>query len=298
MVEEIQPVAADSSSPGRLAALLPLVLVIWGFVSVYLLQLSIDGTSKAEMREEVVQDLVYFPSGDFLREATIEYQNVASDAVWLRAIQYYGHHLMTDRKYEWLGHVFEILAALDPQFIGAYHFGAITLAWDAGKPREATRLLVEGMKANPLDWQLPFDAGFINYMLLDDYETAAVFFEITAKLPDAWLVASRWAAVARAKAGDFGTARDMWLEIYHGTENQQLRKLVARQLRLLILEEALGRLQEAADRFREDRGSLPGSIPELIRAGYVDRVPEEPYGGRFYLDNGKVRSTTPPNQRG
>jgi tetratricopeptide (TPR) repeat protein len=298
MVEEIRPRAAITTGPGRLAALLPLVLIIWGFVAVYLLQLSIDGVSKSEMREEVVQDLVYFPSGDFLREATIEYQNVASDAVWLRAIQYYGHHLMTDRKYEWLGHVFEILTALDPHFIGAYHFGAITLAWDAGKPREATRLLVEGMKANPMNWQLPFDAGFISYMLLGDYETAAAFFEVTAKLPDAWLVASRWAAVARAKAGDFDTARDMWLEIYHGTENQQLRRLVVRQLRLLILEEALGRLQEAVSRFREDRGFLPSSIFDLIRAGYVERIPEEPYGGRFYLDNGRVRSTTPPSQRG
>jgi len=298
LVEEIRTETAVTGGPGRLAPMLPLVLIVWGFVSVYLLQLSIDSTSKAEMREKVVQDLVYFPSGDFLREATIEYQNVASDAVWLRAIQYYGHHLMTDRKYEWLGHVFEILTTLDPQFIGAYHFGAITLAWDAAKPREATRLLVEGMKANPMDWQLPFDAGFINYMLLADYEAAAAFFEVTAKLPGAWLVASRWAAVARAKAGDFVTARDMWLEIYHGTENQQLRKLVVRQLRLLILEEGLGRLQEGVDRFREDRGFLPGSIPELIRAGYIDRMPEEPYGGRFYLDNGRVRSTTPPNQRG
>ncbi len=298
MVEEIRPRVSVTSGPGRLASLLPVVLVIWGFVIVYLLQLTIDSTSKGKMREKVVSELAYFPSGKFMREASVEYQQLAADIVWLRAIQYYGHHLMTDRKYEWLGHVFEILTTLDPQFIGAYHFGAITLAWDARKPHDAVKLLVEGMKANPMSWQLPFYAGFIHYMLLEDYETAGTYFDIASKLPEVWLVASRWAAVSIAKAGDFATAREMWLDIYQGTENRALRALVIRQLRHLKLEEALGMLQQAADRFQENEGRLPSGLLELVRAGYIQKVPVEPYGGRFFLDRGKVRSSTPPSRRG
>ena len=78
-------------------------------------------------------------SGQFVRQAAFEYRELAADLVWLRAIQYYGYHLMTDHKYEWLGHVFGILTTLDPRFIGAYHFGAMTLAWDARKPQEDYR---------------------------------------------------------------------------------------------------------------------------------------------------------------
>lgn len=296
MVEEIRPRGAPPG-PGWLGRLFPLVLVLWGFVGVYLLQLTIDSSSRGQMRERVVQEMMYFPSGQFLRQVTIEYQELASDLVWLRAIQYYGHHLMTDRKYDWLGHVFGILTELDPRFVGAYHLGAITLAWDARQPQEAIDLLVLGMKANPMDWQLPFDAGFISYMLLRDYEQAGLFFEIASRLPGAWSVASRWAAVSVTKSGSHEAAREMWLEIYQGTDNRALKALVLRQLRALKLEEGIARLQAAVDRFREEQGRYPAELAGLVRAGYISSLPEEPYGGRYYLDEGRVESTTPPGQR-
>jgi hypothetical protein len=276
---------------------LPAVLVLWGFVGVYLLQLAIDDIGRREAREKLIAELAYFPSGRFLDQAAIEYQNVAADFVWLRAIQYYGHHLMTDRKYEWLGHVFDILTTLDPRFVGAYHLGSMTLAWDAKQPSEAMKMLVDGMKANPMDWQLPFDAGFISYMLFEDYEAAAHFFDIASRLPDAWQVTARWAAVSMAKAGRADVARQMWLDIYQGTENRALRALALRQLRHLVLEDGLAKLQQAVDRFREGKGRLPLGFSELVQSGLLDRMPEEPYGGRFYLDGGAVRTTTPVDRQ-
>ncbi len=297
MLEEVRP-RPRASGPGRLAVLLPAVLVLWGFVAAYLLQLSIDTESEARLREKLVAELMYFPSGKFLRQVSIEYQHAAADFVWLRGIQYYGYHMMTDQRYDWLGHVFDMLTTLDPRFIGAYHFGAYTLAWDAKQPQEAIRMLVDGMKDNPMDWQLPFDAGFISYMQLDDYEQAGKFFAIAAKLPGAWQIAARWAAVSVARAGQTEEARQLWLDIYNGTENKALKALVLRQLRKLSLDEAIARLQEAADRFRQDKGRAAASLGELRDAGYVEDIPREPFGGRFYIDGGRVMSTTPVNRRG
>jgi len=295
VVEEIRP--AEPSGPGRLAGLLPIVLAIWGFVCVYLLQLGIESGAHVRRREKIVRELAYFPSGKALRLVTAEYRELASDFVWLTAIDYYGRHQETDRRYEWLGHIFGILTALDERFVGAYHFGAITLAWDARKPHEAIRLLYSGMKANPLNWQLPFDAGFINYMLLRDYKTAARLFDIASRLPDAWSVVARWAPYVAAKGGDFETARRMWRDVYYSTENRRLRELVLRQLKSLKLEEGMAALQDAVDRFREETGRLPRDIVELVERGYVDEVPEEPFGGSFYIDSGLVRTTTPPGSR-
>ena len=297
MLTEVTPVRRVSRGPGFLAGILPLVLVVWGFVGAYLIQLALDRAGESRMREKAIAEMAYFPSGRFVREASIEYQSAAADLVWLRAIQYYGYHLMTDRKYEWLGHVFGILVSLDPSFIGAYHFGAITLAWDARKPHEAVDFLTAGMKANPMNWQIPFDAGFICYMVLRDYERASTFFGVAAKMPDAWFILTRWAAVARAKSGDFQTARDMWLDILKGTENRALKALVLRQLKGLLFDEGLDRLQKAVLQFRDDKERLPGDLYELLAAGYIDRIPEEPYGGQFVLKDGKVQTTTPPNRR-
>jgi len=297
LLTEVTPRPAAPRRPGPLAGILPAVLVVWGFVGTYLIQLSLDRAGENRMREKAIAEMAYFPSGRFVREASIEYQELAADFVWLRAIQYYGYHLMSDRKYEWLGHVFGILVSLDPRFVGAYHFGAITLAWDARKPHEAVSFLTSGMKANPMNWQIPFDAGFICYMLLRDYDRASTFFEVASKLPNAWFILARWAAVAKAKAGDFRTAREMWLDILRGTENRVLKALVVRQLKNLATEEAIDRLQRAVQRYEEDRHRLPADLSELVAAGYVERIPDEPYGGRFVLKDGKVVSTTPPSQR-
>lgn len=279
--------------PGVLMNTLPAVVVVWGFVGVYLLQLAIDSTSRRQ-GERLMQELAYFPSGVALREAAIEYREIVADFIWLTAIDYYGRHQETDRRYEWLGHIFEILTTLDPRFLGAYHFGAITLAWDAHKPIEALRLLLNGMKVNPLAWQLPFDAGFINYMLTGNYTSAAHLFQVAAELPGAWTVVTRWVPYVTAKSGDFETAREMWRELYYATENKKLKELIIRQLQALKLEENLAQLQDAIDRFFEKEGRFPGKIEELVWRGYVKEIPEEPFGGRYFLQDGKVRSTTKP----
>ncbi len=297
MLTEVTPRPRPPGRAGPLAGILPAVLIVWGFVGAYLLQLSIDRAGENRIRERAVAEMAYFPSGRFVSESSIEFQGLAADFIWLRGIQYYGFHLMSDRKYEWLGHVFDILTSLDPGFIGAYHFGAITLAWDAGKPHEALDFLTRGMRANPMSWQIPFDAGFICYMLLRDYGRASTFFEVASKMPNAWFILARWAAIAKAKSGDFLTAREMWLDILRGTENRALKALVVRQLKNLDLSEAMDRLQKAVRRFQEDRRRLPADLRELQAAGYVERIPEEPYGGRFYLKDGRVLTTTPPSQR-
>jgi hypothetical protein len=89
----------------------------------------------------------------------------------------------------------------------------------------------------------------------------------------------------------------MWVEIYNATENKALRALVIRQLRNLKLEQAVERLQQAVHQFRVKEGRLPVSLGELVRAACIDRIPDEPFGGRFYLDGEKVRTTTPASQR-
>lgn len=303
MLTEVTPRLRTPAHAGPLSGILPAVLIVWGFVGAYLLQLSIDRAGENRMREKAVAEMAYFPSGRFVSESSVEFQGLAADFIWLRGIQYYGFHLMSDRKYEWLGHVFDILTSLDPGFIGAYHFGGITLAWDAGKPHEAMDFLIKGMKANPMSWQIPFDAGFICYMLLHDYGRASTFFEVASKMPNAWFILARWAAIAKSKSGDYQTAREMWLDILKGTENRKLKELVVRQLANLKLEETMAQLQEAVRKFQEDKKRLPADSAEhpfyneLLDAGYIERIPEEPFGGRFYLRDGKVLTTTPPSQR-
>ncbi|MEO0074248.1 MAG: hypothetical protein ABIK43_06295 [candidate division WOR-3 bacterium] len=304
MLEEIR--APAPPRPGWLEKMLPAVVIVWGFVGVYLLQLAIDSTSRARSRERMVQELAYFPSGLLVRQAAIEYQELAADIVWLVAINYYGHKEETNQRYEWLGHIFDVLTTLDPRYISAYLYGATVMADAAKEPDKALDLLYRGMRDNPMDWRLPFDAGFITYQQIRRQDpraataaaaTAARLFRIAAKLPGSWTLAERFAPYVTAKAGDFATAESMYKDLYYSTENRKLREVIIRQVRAMKRDRNLYELQAAVDSFRTELGRLPVALWELRSRGYVRRLPEDPFGGVYYIQNGMVMVWDTTNTR-
>ncbi|MDH5185972.1 MAG: hypothetical protein OEZ20_01650 [candidate division WOR-3 bacterium] len=269
---------------------LGIVIIILGWTSLYFLQRSIERSYRRGLRERLAAEMMYFPSGKFLKPAFIEYQDLGADLVWLRAIQYYGHHLVTDRKFEWLGHIFEVLTRLDPFFIGAYHFGAITLAWDARQPKTAIALLRRGLKDNPMNWRLPFDIGFIYYMIVDDYDLAGYYFLIASKLPEAWNVLPRWAAFAYARAGKREVSRQIWTDMYNETNNPALKAVAERNLALLQTEEDIEVLQAAVKKYRTAYGRYPQRLSELLKTGFIKKLPKDPWGGSYVIKDSIVLS--------
>ncbi len=269
------------------------ILFSWAFL-IFRLQIIIDWRRKKPLRELVVEELAYFPSGKFLHPVVIEYENLMADLVWLRAIQYYGHHLMTDRKYTWLGHIFDILTQLDPKFVGAYQFGGTMLAWDAGQPKEGIALLRKGMRENPLRWELPFGIAFIYYLVLKDYEKAGNYFYLASKMPETWRIAQRWAAFSYGKTEkrrQFG--KIIFQDLYNSTDNLELKKIAKRGLRVIKREEDIEYLQEALDKYYQKYKKYPKAIRDLLTAGFIDSIPHEPFGGIYLIKEGKVKYGLP-----
>ncbi len=179
------------------------------------------------------QELMYFPSGRFLKESALGHTSTVADIAWLRAIQYYGHHRMTDRKYEMVGHIFDIITTLDPNFVHAYVFGAVVLSQDAGKPEEGLALLRKGMRANPDNWLLAFETGFIYYVILHDCENAGRYFALASRLPNAPDMTSRFAAFVEEKAGHAETALELWSEIARATDNTFIKQMAEERMEKL-----------------------------------------------------------------
>lgn len=75
-------------------------------------------------------------------------------------------------------------------------------------------------------------------------------------------------------------------------ETKDVRLRVRLKKRLLALERAV-ELEALIEIFKEQQGRAPESIEELVGLGYVDSVPEDPYGGKWkILKNGRVFSTS------
>ena len=229
------------SAGGRLKDIAVVLLAMGLIGGGVLVKREMLGRTTAQPGEE----LMYFPSGKFVRQTALGQEATLADVAWLRAVQYYGHHRLTDRKYEMIGHVSDVVTTLDPQFIQAYVFGALVLSQDAGKPYEGLALLRKGMRHNPDNWFLAFETGFIYYVALRDYRSAGRYFSLSSRLPDAPEFTSRFAAFVEEKAGRTETALKLWEEVAAATENQYIKQ---------IAEEKIEKLKAELERKTHDEG--------------------------------------------
>lgn len=186
--------------------------------------------SRAERHASVSEELLYFPSGRFLRQAALGHETLVADLAWLRAIQYYGEHRKTDRRYPRLQHIFDVVTTLDPQFVNAYAFGGLVLAQDAGEVDAGLALIEKGMTQNPESWLLPFEAGFLYYVTVKDLKRASQCFARAARRPGCPDYVARFAAHTTAEAGYTVIAIRLWREIARTTENAEIRRMAERKI--------------------------------------------------------------------
>lgn len=200
------------------------------------LLLSCAAVMHAVSRERIGQvpgeELLYYPSGVMVRQAAMGYETAAADLAWLRGIQYYGHHRLTDQMYGLIGHVMEIVTDLDPHFIQPYVFGAFVLAQELKRPDRALELLEKGIRANPENWELPFETGFFHYICMRDFATAGRYFAWASRIPGHPDYAERFAAFANRRAGNNEMAILLWKRVL-ATGNSYMQVVARRELTLL-----------------------------------------------------------------
>ncbi len=197
-----------------------------------------------------LEELSYYPSGQFLRPATLGHAETAADMAWLRAVQYYGEHRATDNRFVRMGHVFEILTSLAPHFTPAYVFGAFALAQEGRDFPRAEALMFKGLEANPRSGHLAFELGFLYYVRTGgrDLRNAAEMFEQAARQPDGPPQSARFAAFARQNAGDLTVAYELWSSVKRESQNRYLQEIADREMERIRRALAIGRRELAMSR--------------------------------------------------
>ncbi len=189
---------------------------------------------------------MYFPSGVLLRPMALGHPETVADLLWLRAIQYYGEHRLTDGKFPAAGHLFETIAALDPHFAESYLFGGIVLVQEGKDVERGIALLRRGMAWNPERWDLAFETGFAYYVAARDQAQAARFFTLAAHMDGAPEYVIRFAAYVRGRIGDKRAALDLWEELGRETTNPVIRELAERRAAEIRAELAAGKRRRGA----------------------------------------------------
>jgi hypothetical protein len=218
-----------------------------------------------------LEELAYYPSGTWLTQASVGYAAAWSDLLWLRAVQYYGHHRQVDNEFTKMAHVFDIITTLDPRFQSAYVFGGTALCQEGHQFEAGVALLEKGMRNNPTNWVYPFELGFVHYVGRRNLTRATFDFAQAARQPEAPDFCQRFAAWSGQRAGYEAVAFELWKQVAETTDNAVLRDKAIEHLRALCR----GTGQEAnLEAWARALPKLAGGLP-APRAGAPAATPAD-----------------------
>jgi len=261
------------------------VLLI-GFAGVWKLQQQIDVQRTAVHQEQ--NDLV-LRSGAMLRSMSLEYAPLVADLYWTRAVQYYGDKRRRgDADIQLLWPLLDIATTLDPKLIVAYRFGSTFLSEaaprGAGRPDLAIALINRGIQANPTQWRLYEDLGFIYYFNFKDFAKASAAFLEGSKKPGAYIWMKNLAAKVLEQGETRETSAFLWNEIYSSATNPEVKQNALTHLQLLKADAECEQLTAIAAEYEKRSGKRPGSMRDLVNAGVLKDAPLDPLGFVYLFD--------------
>ncbi len=269
---------------GRIAAAL---LALAG-AAVWVLTLLEDRRPAAARAAE----LSYLPKGEHLKVAVLGYDQVVADLLWLKAVQHFSGRQQTSENYVWAYHATDVVTDLDPKFTFAYKAAGTILGVWANRVDESILILKKGITNNPDEWELHFVLGYDYFYELCDRATAAEYMRQASVLPGAPDYLPRLAARMTVDAGNADTALEFLGRLYAQTQDPQMRESLAQRIKEVIAERDIRFLEEGVRRYESRYGRKPGSLGALVSGGIIERVPDEPLGGRYELDRAKGTVTS------
>jgi len=189
------------------------------------------GLDRRKPSAPVAEGMLYLPSGAYLHQIALGYDQAWADILWLRTIGYYADQLTAEGQFKYLSRMLDIITTLDPQFLYPYLFGGVTLSLHLHRPDLANNLLKKGMRHHPGVWRIPFLIGFNAYFMEGDAATAARYIDHASRLPDAPKYLSSFAARLYVKGDGQAKALEFLGELIQQTEDPTLRGQLIKRYR-------------------------------------------------------------------
>lgn len=234
--------------------------------------------------------IIYIPSGKYLKYATFGYSSVLADLIYLWAIQYYSDYSIADR-FNYLEHIFSIIAELDPRYIDPYELGALVAVYEAGNLELGLKILDMGLEKNPDQWIFPFEAAHFAQMR-KNYEIARLYYKKAMEIPGAPDIVKRLYAFTAFKTMDLETSWKMWLEIYQTTSEERVKKIANNHLYQVKAAIDKQLIERAVAQFKEKFGRNPYDLSQLVRTGLLREIPRDLDGLEYIYDprTGEVKA--------
>lgn len=210
--------ARRGAAPGRLVRWAAVVLLL---ITAGLVQRSVDLRAP---RADVPEDLLYVPSGTFLKQVALGYDQAWADLLWLQTIGYYADEVSEAGGFTYLYHMLDVITTLDPRWLYPHVFGGVTLSLDLDRPDLANKLLEKALATHADNWRVPFLIGFNAYFGMKDASTAADYIERASLLPGSPAYLKGFASRLHVLGGGKDRALQFLKEVIRQTEDPALKK--------------------------------------------------------------------------
>lgn len=249
------------------------------------LQRNIDASS-ASLQPEKPELIIR--SGKMLSRLSLGYNSLLADIYWTRTVQYFGERAgKQGATFELLAPLLDVTTTLDPKLMIAYRFGAIFLSENepagAGRADLAVDLVKKGIAANPDEWRLYQDLGFLYSIHLKDYQKAADAYLEGSKNPKAQIWMKVLAASIAQRGDDIETSRLIWAQVYASTQDKLVRQRAITHVEALDAAIDLKRLNESSEEYWRKFGHYPDTIQELREARLAEDRLQDPAGYPYVM---------------
>jgi len=207
-----------------------------------------------------------------------------ADLLWIQAIQAMGERKVTEEAGRWIYRALDVITTLDPKFVRVYEAGGIALVTLVVLPEESNRILEKGVQNNPDVWTLPYLLGFNYYFELHDDARAADYIARASRLPGAPEYLAGFASRLYVSAREPQVAIDFLARMYEQTSDHNVKQILERRLKEVVVERDLQTLEEAIARYRQRYKHAPATLQDLVGPGFLRELPREPFGGRYLYD--------------
>ena len=161
------------------------------------LETQILSDAQASQRS-AADEVLFVTDSQTVKLMSLGYQQAAADIIWLRSIQYFVTHLLTDRRYPWLEHFIYQMIDLDPKFKHVYLWAGSCILYGGeitpSQVKASNRIYKAALKRFPNDYEPAYRLGMNYYseLRVDDpqerekYQALGIaYFERAAQAPNA-----------------------------------------------------------------------------------------------------------------
>jgi tetratricopeptide (TPR) repeat protein len=245
-------------------------ILIFGFPAIFGLSRFLEANKPEIPAEMLEQDLAF--NGATLKKVSMGFEGLIADYYWMKALQYVGGKLVeSEGKFQLddlrplnprlLYPYIDTATTLDPEFSAVYAYGSTVLP--AVDSEQAIKISEKGIAAQPEDWRMYHNLGFI-YWQIGSYQKAAEIYDAGSAKPDAPAWMRQMSAKMRADGGSRNTAREIYLQMYNSAQDEQTRDLALNHLKHLESLDDRDAIRSVLAEFQNKTNRCPNNWREVF----------------------------------